>query len=120
MLKFQGGNQLVKEYEKLPVKPHRDSIVLMETNAHSFDFYMNHNHQITSPGEAIAHYDSTGHIYYLMTSHQAAWIRSQGMGVEPLVKHIDHNVTTITLKFLNPATRHKKMDTLMLARLVKP
>ncbi|MGZ8545394.1 MAG: hypothetical protein ACXWV0_08865, partial [Flavisolibacter sp.] len=120
LLQYQGGNQLVKELEKLPVKPHRDSIVLLETNAHSFDFYMNHNHQITSPGEAIANYESTNHLYYLMTNHQAAWIRSQGMIVEPLVRHIDHNVTTITLKFLRPDTRHKSMDTLMLARLVKP
>ncbi len=120
LLKYQGGNQLVKEFEKLPVKPHRDSIVLMETNAHSFDYYMNHNHQITSPGEAIAQYDSSRNYYYLMTNHQAAWIREQGMMVEPLVKHIDYNVTTITLKFLDPRTRYRSMDTLMLARLVKP
>jgi hypothetical protein len=58
--------------------------------------------------------------YFLLMNGDAGYLRSKGLMVQPEVSHIDHNITILTMKFLNPATRSKKMDTLMLARIYRP
>ena len=97
-----------------------EDILLLETNAHSFDFYRNRNHPIVGEQTAVEQYEVWKDKYFLMSNHQADFIRSKGLQVEPVASHIDHNVTTITLKFLNPQKRNENLDTLMLAKIYKP
>jgi len=40
--------------------------------------------------------------------------------VQPVASHVDYNVSTVSLKFLNPATRAERLDTLLLAKVQRP
>ena len=57
--------------------------------------------------------------YFLLSSTQVDYIEAQGFKVVPQFRQPDYNVTTIKLNFLNPATRAKTLNTLMLAKIYK-
>lgn len=120
LLEYQGGNQLVALMKEKNIKIRDEDILLLETNAHSFDFYRNRNHHIVGEQTAVDQYETWKDKYFLMSNHQADYIRSKGLQVQPIASHVDHNVTTITLKFLNPKRRNENPDTLMLAKIYKP
>jgi 4-amino-4-deoxy-L-arabinose transferase-like glycosyltransferase len=117
LLQYQGGNELVQTMRANNIQVPDSSIVLIDNNAHTFDFYSGHNHAVLDL-EQLNSYNTQGK-YFVLTAGMANYIRSQGFTIDPLAKHPDYNVARMKLKFLNPATRDKQMDTLMLVRLIK-
>ncbi|HEU4471575.1 MAG TPA: glycosyltransferase family 39 protein [Flavisolibacter sp.] len=117
LLKYQGGNELVKRMKQEGIDVPDDKIVLLEIHSHSFDFYRNRNHQVLEMADFERGYPAVSDSYFLLSSGQAGELRAKGFAIEPLIQQPDYNVTTVKLKFLNPATRAKNLDTLMLARI---
>ena len=119
LLKYQGGNELAAiMYSKNITIPPPD-IILLESNAHSFDFYTGNNHRFLSPDEIDNWYTPEAGKYFLMNKTQQTELELKGYRVEPLISHIDYNVAKVSLKFLNHGTRQSGLDTLMLARIYK-
>ncbi len=119
LLKYQGGNELAAiMYSKNITIPPPD-IILLESNAHSFDFYTGNNHGFLSPDEIDNWYTPEAGKYFLMNKTQQTELELKGYRVEPLISHIDYNVAKVSLKFLNHGTRQSRLDTLMLARIYK-
>jgi 4-amino-4-deoxy-L-arabinose transferase-like glycosyltransferase len=116
LFKYQGGNELVKVMKERNIKVPDEKIFLLDNNAHTFDFYLGYNHHvadITRP-ELL---DSSK--YYLISSPMANNLVDKGYRIDTIASHVDYNVSTLKLKFLNPKTRESKLDTLMLARIIK-
>lgn len=116
LFKYQGGNELVKVMKERNIKVPDEKIFLLDNNAHTFDFYLGYNHHvadITRP-ELL---DSSK--YYLISSPMANNLVEKGYRIDTIASHVDYNVSTLKLKFLNPKTRESKLDTLMLARIIK-
>lgn len=117
LLKYQAGNEMVKSMkEKNIMIPDKD-IMLIETNAHSFDYYRGYNHPIASLDEFGRIYSDIKDKYFLLNRDQRDILQQQGFRVEPVISRPDYNVAKVSLKFLNPATREKRLDTLMLAKI---
>jgi 4-amino-4-deoxy-L-arabinose transferase-like glycosyltransferase len=116
VMKYQGGNELAKEFLQNGSIPD-SSIILLETQAHSFDFYTGHNHAIVPPEDFTARYPSIKNNYFLLTLPFRDYLIKQGFTVEPVMQKPDYNVSTIKMKFLNPATRPQTLDTLMLVKV---
>ena len=95
-------------------------IVVVESGAHSFDFYRKHNHRIAETDVFLKEYPSMKDKYFLISNRIKGFLITKGYNVEPVISHLDYNVTTVQLKFLNPATRIKNCDTLMLAKIYRP
>ena len=119
LLKYQGGNELaaIMQSKKISIPP--QDIILLESNAHSFDFYTGNNHRFLSPDEIDNWYVPESSKYFLMNTTQQTDLELKGYRVEPLISHIDYNVARVSLKFLNHDTRQSRLDTLMLARIYK-
>ncbi|MET0393162.1 MAG: hypothetical protein ABW019_08460, partial [Chitinophagaceae bacterium] len=96
-----------------------EDILLLDVNAHSFDFYRNYNHAITNPKALEADTANVADKYFLIGSDMAREMEANHFHVQPVVSHVDYNVTTLKLKFLNPGTRLSKCDTLMLAKIYR-
>ena len=57
---------------------------------------------------------------YLYTLPQTRrFLDTTGYIVVPVIWAVDYNIAKLKLAFLDPKTRNSKLDTLMLARLVK-
>ena len=117
LMKYQGGNELVKMIKQKNLRLPTDSIALIEMHAHSFDFYSRHNHMVAE--DFVNNYRSYGNKYFLLTNRIQKDLEANGFIVQPIISHIDYNVNTIKLKFLNPKTRLKQCDELMLAKVYK-
>lgn len=117
LLKYQGGNELVAKMKRDGIQVRDEDIILVDNNAHTFDFYRGYNHDVLDFSRVMETYDSTRGKYFLLTGGMIKELRAQGMQVIPVASHVDYNVTTLKLKFLNPTTRSTKLDTLMLATL---
>lgn len=120
LLKYQGGNEMVKIMERERINIPDSSIMLIDPNAHSFDFYRNHNHPVIEIAQIASQYEQLKDKYFLLSNYYRKALEEQGFEVKPVVSHPDYNVATIRLSFLNPATRTMKADTLMLARIYRP
>lgn len=118
VMKYQGGNELAKDF-KADGNIKDSDVVLVELHAHSFDFYTGHNHTPLMPEEFIARYPQMSDKYFLLTLDLRDYLIKQGYTVEPVLQRPDYNVSTIKMKFLNPATRAQTFDTLMLAKVYK-
>jgi 4-amino-4-deoxy-L-arabinose transferase-like glycosyltransferase len=117
LLKYQGGNELVFQMKNEKQEIADEKISLLDVNAHSFDFYRNYNHDIVDINELGGKLPELADHYFLLTSKMARQLPADSFVVEPVSSHVDYNVTTLKLKFLNPKTRMSKTDTLMLARI---
>lgn len=116
LFKYQGGNELVKVMKEKGIKIPDEKILLLDNNAHTFDFYLGHNHHVADVLKPEL-FDSS--MYYLISSPIANNLVEKGYRIDTIASHVDYNVSTLKLKFLNPKTRESKLDTLMLARILK-
>jgi 4-amino-4-deoxy-L-arabinose transferase-like glycosyltransferase len=121
LLRYQGGNELAFQMKREKSAIKDTEILLLDVNAHSFDFYRGFNHDVAPDVHTLAtQLPSYKDKYFLLTTSMARRLPADSFVVKPVVSHIDYNVTTLKLKFLNPKTRATKCDTLMLARLERP
>jgi 4-amino-4-deoxy-L-arabinose transferase-like glycosyltransferase len=119
LMKYQAGNELVKELKKKRIAVADKNIRLLESNAHTFDFYRAYNHPVVHIDSVLKN-GAAPDTYFILNALQKTQLTSQGFAVQPVASHVDYNVSTVTFKFLNPKTRPQKLDTLLLARLYKP
>jgi hypothetical protein len=119
LLQYQGGNELVKMMEEQHIQIADSSILLVEPNAHSFDFYRNHNHPVIAVENFAEQYPGYSGKYFLISNYYKKYIEERGFVVTPVISHVDFNVATIRLSFLNPATRMQRADTLMIAKIYR-
>ena len=97
----------------------KEEIVLLEPNAHSFEFTRKQILPLYRTDSFALIYPQLKDKYFLLSSTQVDYVEAQGFEVKPFVVQQDYNVTTIKLNFLNPSTREKTLDTLMLAKIYK-
>ena len=119
LLKYQAGNELVKLMKKQNIAIPDSNIMLIESGAHSFDFYRNYNHKVAQTDIFLKQYPTMKDKYFFLNNKIRDVLTKEGYDVKPVISHIDYNVTTVQLKFLNPPTRIKNCDTLMLARIYR-
>jgi 4-amino-4-deoxy-L-arabinose transferase-like glycosyltransferase len=119
LLEYQGGNQLAAEIKKQNLLIPDNEIVLIDPNAHSFDFARKHNHPVVGVENFAAVYPSMPDKYFLLSSNHLHQLNAEGFEVKPVAAHVDYNVTTLKFNFLIPSTRAATLDTLMLAKIYK-
>ena len=119
LLKYQGGNELVTLMREQNMTIPDSNIVLIESGAHSFDFYRNYSHEVAHTDIFLNGYPNMNDKYFLLNNRIKDVLVREGYSVQPVISHLDYNVTTVQLKFLNPSTRLKNCDTLMLAKIYK-
>jgi 4-amino-4-deoxy-L-arabinose transferase-like glycosyltransferase len=118
LLKYQGGNELAFHMRRENSRIDDRDIILLDVNAHSFDFYRNYNHDIVDVSQLGSKLPSLQNKYFLLTSKMTREAWADSFTIKPVLSHVDYNVTTLKLKFLNPKTRMRsKLDTLMLAQI---
>jgi hypothetical protein len=117
LLKYQGGNELAFQMRKENNLIDDRDIILLDVNAHSFDFYRSYNHDIVDIGHLGEKLPSLQNKYFLLTAKMTREAWADSFTIKPVISHVDYNVTTLKLKFLNPKTRTSKLDTLMLAQI---
>ncbi len=119
LMQYQAGNELAKMVKQQGIVIRDEDIRLLETGAHTFDFYRAANHPIVAMDSVLKNGAWASEKVFILNNQQAKDLTAQGFVVQPVARHRDYNVTTITLKFLAPATRPQKLDTLLLARIYK-
>lgn len=119
LLKYQGGNEMVNTMKEKNILIPTEDIILLEPNAHSFDFYTAHNHVLLPPEDFDKNYPVLKDKYFFLSRADKNALQQQGYKVEPVISQADYNVAKVGLKFLNPAGREKRLDTLMLARIYR-
>jgi len=117
LMEYQGGNKLADMIHDKKINITNDDILLLESSAHSFDFYMGYNHKVVDINKLQELYPSAKDKYFLLTSGMARELEAEGFEVKPEFTHVDYNVTIIKLKFLNAHTRLQQCDSLMLAHI---
>ena len=119
-MKYQAGNELVKKMSRQNLTIADSDIVSIEQHAHTFDFYRHHNHKMVDAAKVDSVYPSSKDKYFLFTLPvMRPFFDSTGYTIVPVAWAVDYNVAKLSLPFLNPKTRHSKLDTLMLAKLVR-
>lgn len=117
LLKYQGGNELVKKMKATNINIPDEQIIALEPHAHSFDFYRKHNHVI----QDISEVDTTAQVladhYYLITPSIRKDLEAKNLRVTTVVAVRDFNIARLSIPFINPKTRNSRMDSLMLARI---
>jgi 4-amino-4-deoxy-L-arabinose transferase-like glycosyltransferase len=116
LFNYQGGNQLAGLIKEKNINISHNDIMVLEHNAHSFEFYRQHIYPVVDQQTVVDRFNDLSDKYFLMNHYHADFFREHGFLVNDTASHVDHNVTTITLKFLNPQTRQTN-DTLILAKL---
>lgn len=119
LLKYQAGNEMVKYMKENRIEIPDSSIIALDYHAHSFDFYRGHNHKILEPESLNEVYPAVQDKYFLLTPHVRRYLVQQGFEVQPIIQLKDYNVARMSLPFINPKTRDSKMDSMMLARILK-
>lgn len=119
LLKYQAGNEMAKMMKEKNISIPPADIILLEPNAHSFDFYTGNNHRILPPEDFDRRYPELKDKYFFLNRNERDSLQSRGYRIEPLLSHADYNVAKVSLKFLNPATRETRLDTMMLARIYR-
>lgn len=118
LMRYQGGNELVSKIDATDfLVINDDDILLLDVNAHTFDFYRGYNHNIIETAELVGKLPELSNKYILLTTSMARTLPADSLYILPVISHVDYNVTTLKLKFLNPKTRATKLDTLMLAKI---
>ena len=120
LLKYQGGNEMAKRMKEEKMNIPDSSIMLIETHAHSFDYYLGYCHPV-APIETFENdYPGIKDKYFLIALRDKNLLQEKGFRIEPVISQPDYNVSKMSLRFLSEEGRSKKMDTLMLARIYKP
>jgi hypothetical protein len=119
LMKYQAGKELVDKMKRENLSIPDDEIILIETHAHSFDFYRNHNHTVIDANDLPKLYAQIGDKYFLVSPFLRDHVEKLGYRSETIIGLPDHNVATISMKFLNPKTRHQRADSLMLVKFYK-
>lgn len=119
LLKYQAGNEMVKAMKEKNISIPGEDIILVEPNAHSFDFYSGYNHALVPLDEIDKKYPLLNKKYFLVNRNNRNALLEQGYKVEAVVSQPDFNVAKVSLKFLNPSSREKRLDTLMLVRIYR-
>ncbi|MEI9943803.1 MAG: glycosyltransferase family 39 protein [Chitinophagaceae bacterium] len=109
LMKYQGGNELAFKIKEEKLQVNDKDIVLLDVNAHSFDFYRGYNHEIVPADSLTAKLTGLQQHYFLLTSTMARRLPADSFRVEPIISHIDYNVTTLRLKFLNPQNKNDEV-----------
>lgn len=120
LLKYQGGNEIAAYMKSNNIQIPDSSIVMLDYHIHSFDFYRGHNHRILEPQRFDEFYPDVKDDYFIMNTAVRKQLVEKGYEVKPLVSVKDYNVAMLTLPFINPKTRNSKIDSLMLAKVLKP
>jgi hypothetical protein len=119
LMEYQAGNKLVDMIHHKKINIPNNDILLLESSAHSFDFYMGYNHPVVDINKLPQLYSSIKDKYFLLKSGMARDLESKGFEIRPDFTHVDCNVTTVTLKFLSSRTRLQQCDSLMLAHIYR-
>jgi len=119
LLKYQAGNELVKQMKEKNIVIPDEKIKLIDPNAHSFDFYRGYCHTLLTSEQLENNYSAIKDNYFLISRSDRNNLENMGFRIEPVISQRDYNVAKVSLKFLNTATRAKKLDTLMLAKIYK-
>jgi 4-amino-4-deoxy-L-arabinose transferase-like glycosyltransferase len=119
LLKYQAGNEMAKLIKEKKMNIPDSSIMLIETHAHSFDYYLGYCHDVAPFDVFEQVYPNNRDKYYLLNRGDRNKLQEKGYRFEPVISQVDYNVARLNLKFLNPKTREKKLDTLILARIYK-
>jgi 4-amino-4-deoxy-L-arabinose transferase-like glycosyltransferase len=119
LLTYQAGNEMAKQMKQKNINVPDEQIFLVETNAHSFDFYRGYSHQVLLIEELEKNQSHLKNNYFLINKGQGYELQQKGFKIEPVVSQKDYNIAKVSLKFLNPATRIKRLDTLLLAKIYK-
>jgi hypothetical protein len=119
LLTYQAGNELVKQINEKNIVIPDEKILLIDPNAHSFDYYRGFCHTLLTYEELENNDSAIKDNYFLVSRSDRNNLENMGFRVEPVVIQKDYNVAKVSLKFLNTATREKKLDTLMLAKIYK-
>jgi FtsH-binding integral membrane protein len=119
LLKYQAGNEMVHQMKEKNIVIPDEQIMLIDPNAHSFDFYRGHCHPLLTPEELENNYTIMKDSYFLINRSDRNNLESMGFRIEPVISQRDYNVARVSLKFLNKASREQKLDTLMLAKIYR-
>jgi len=119
LLKYQAGNEMVKSMTEKNILIPDKQIMLIDPNAHSFDYYRGYCHPVITLEEIRRNYPAMKDNYFLLNRSDRDQLQEQGFQVGPVISQKDYNVAKVGLKFLNPATRIKRLDTLMLAKIYR-
>jgi len=117
LLKYQGGNEMVKYMKTNNINVPDSSIMLMDIHAHSFDFYRHYNHPVLEESQFDSAYQSVKNKAFIMTPYNRRSLVEKGYTVTPIVQLKDYNIARLSLPFINPATREKHMDSLILGKI---
>jgi hypothetical protein len=119
LLKYQGGNEMVKLMKEKSMTIPDEDIILLDPNAHSFDFYKAYNHVLLPMEDFDKNYPAIKDKYFFLSRADKNTLQQQGYKVVPVISQADYNIAKVSLKFLNPAGREKRLDTLMLAKIYR-
>ena len=119
LLQYQGGNELARQMKEKTIPIADEKIILIDPNAHSFDYYRGYSHPLITPEQLVQNDSMTRDHFFLMNLGERKILEEKGFRIEPVISQRDYNVAKVSLKFLNMATREKKLDTLMIARVYK-
>jgi 4-amino-4-deoxy-L-arabinose transferase-like glycosyltransferase len=119
LLTYQGGNEMAKQIKEKNIQIPDEHIQLLEDNAHSFDFYRGYIHPTVTIEKLQKDSAITKDNYFLLNKRQRDELQKLGFRIQPVVIQKDYNVAKVSLKFLNPDTRVKRLDTLTLAKIYK-
>jgi 4-amino-4-deoxy-L-arabinose transferase-like glycosyltransferase len=119
LLTYQAGNEITKQIKEKNIQIPDEKIRLLESNAHSFDFYRGHVHPSMTIADLLKDFSLLKDNYFLLNKAQRDELQNLGYRVETVVSQKDYNVAKVSLRFLNPDTRVRRLDTLMLAKIHK-
>jgi hypothetical protein len=119
LLKYQGGNELARQMKEKTIPIADEKIILIDPNAHSFDYYRGYSHPLITLEQLVQNDSMTRDHFFLMNLGERKILEEKGFRIEPVISQRDYNVAKVSLKFLNMATREKKLDTLMIAKVYK-
>lgn len=119
LMKYQAGKDLAQEVkQKFPRLQHTD-IILIEDNAHTFDFEMEYNHDTYN--YALEKGINMDGKYFVVSEAKIKSMQDSGYIINPLIKLPDYNIARLKLKFLMPEKRNSLItDSLAFVTIHKP
>ncbi len=111
LLKYQGGNELAfSTKNKIDAK---NVYYWPGIYSSSYDFY---SAELRKELDTI-NLPSTKPVWVMIQEKNMHELTAKGFTVKEIVSHPDFEITRLDLKFINPKTRNKKLNKLVLARI---